>query len=77
MSSKSTAYPFHQVDVFTDTAYFGNPVAVVNCLDASFPVPSQEQMQRFARWTNLSETTFLLPPSEGAKADYQIGRAHV
>ncbi|GAK63712.1 phenazine biosynthesis protein PhzF family [Moesziomyces antarcticus] len=72
MSSKPTAYPFHQVDVFTDTAYFGNPVAVVNCLDTSLPLPSQEQMQRFARWTNLSETTFLLPPSRGAEADYRL-----
>ncbi|TKY87260.1 hypothetical protein EX895_003937 [Sporisorium graminicola] len=65
-------YPFHQVDVFTDTPYFGNPVAVVNCLDASLPIPSQEQMQRFAQWTNLAETTFLLPPTAGTQADYRL-----
>ncbi|CBQ72083.1 related to antibiotic biosynthesis protein [Sporisorium reilianum SRZ2] len=68
----TNTYPFHQVDTFTDTPYFGNPVAVVNCLDASLPVPSQEQMQRFARWTNLSETAFLLPPTPGTQADYRL-----
>jgi PhzF family phenazine biosynthesis protein len=50
---------FVQVDVFTDVPYYGNPVAVV--LDASGM--SDEAMQRFANWTNLSETTFLLPPT--------------
>lgn len=63
-------YPFHQVDVFTDTPYYGNPVAVVNCLDGKLPPPSQEAMARFAKWTNLSETTFLLPPS--GSADYRL-----
>lgn len=72
MSGKTTTYPFHQVDTFTDTPYYGNPVAVVNCLDPSLPVPTQEQMQRFARWTNLSETTFLLPPSDLKAADYKL-----
>ncbi|KIS70695.1 uncharacterized protein UMAG_01853 [Mycosarcoma maydis] len=72
MSSKTNTYPFHQVDTFTDTPYFGNPVAVVNCLDAALPIPTQEQMQRFAQWTNLSETTFLLPPTKNTAADYQI-----
>lgn len=71
MSTKTNTYPFHQVDTFTDTPYFGNPVAVVNCLNTSLPVPTQEQMQRFARWTNLSETTFLLPPTDNA-ADYRL-----
>jgi PhzF family phenazine biosynthesis protein len=58
---------FKQVDVFTDTAYFGNPLAVV--LDGSGL--DDDAMQRFARWTNLSETTFLLPPTD-ASADYRV-----
>ena len=63
--------PFKQVDVFTDTPYLGNPLAVV--LDGTDL--STEDMQHFASWTNLSETTFLLPPSEEAAtqgADYQV-----
>jgi PhzF family phenazine biosynthesis protein len=59
--------PFRQVDVFTTTAYHGNPVAVV--LDAADL--STEQMRRFAHWTNLSETTFVLPPTD-ASADYRV-----
>ena len=58
---------FMQVDVFTDRAGYGNPLAVV--LDADDL--DAEQMQRFAAWTNLSETTFLLPPSE-VGADYRV-----
>jgi len=58
---------FKQVDVFTATPYFGNPLAVV--LDGSGL--GDEAMQRFARWTNLSETTFLLPPTD-ASADYRV-----
>ncbi len=57
---------FAQVDVFTTTPYSGNPVAVV--LDAAGL--STEEMERFARWTNLSETTFVLPPSDD-RADYR------
>ena len=53
-----TNRPFRQVDVFATVPYVGNPVAVV--LDADGL--DDEQMQRFARWTNLSETTFVLPP---------------
>ena len=63
--------PFKQVDVFTAQAYLGNPLAVV--LDGSGL--STEDMQKFARWTNLSETTFLLPPTPEAAsqgADYQV-----
>ncbi|MBK9439859.1 MAG: PhzF family phenazine biosynthesis protein [Comamonadaceae bacterium] len=56
--------PFKQVDVFTDTPYLGNPLAVV--LDGSDL--STEDMQHFAHWTNLSETTFLLPPTPEAAA---------
>ncbi len=59
--------PFRQVDVFTTTAYLGNPVAVV--LDGTGL--SSAQMQQFAAWTNLSETTYVLPPGTG-KADYQV-----
>ncbi len=58
---------FHQIDVFTDQAYLGNALAVV--MDASGL--SDAQMQRFACWTNLSETTFLLPPTDPA-ADYRV-----
>ncbi len=58
---------FKQVDVFTDTAYLGNALAVVLDGDGL----SDEAMQRFARWTNLSETTFLLPPTDAA-ADYRV-----
>jgi PhzF family phenazine biosynthesis protein len=57
---------FAQVDVFTTEAYRGNPVAVV--LDADGL--ETEQMQRFAHWTNLSETTFVLPPT--GDADYRL-----
>ncbi len=63
--------PFKQIDVFTATAHLGNPVAVV--LDASGL--SDEAMQRFARWTNLSETTFVLPPTVAGRqagADYRV-----
>jgi PhzF family phenazine biosynthesis protein len=58
---------FREVDVFTTTPYYGNPVAVV--LDGSDL--TTDQMQRFAHWTNLSETTFVLPPS-GPDADYRV-----
>jgi len=59
--------PFRQVDVFTRTAYAGNALAVV--LDGTDL--TDDDMQRFARWTNLSETTFVLPPSAPG-ADYQV-----
>jgi PhzF family phenazine biosynthesis protein len=59
--------PFAQVDVFTDVPYLGNAVAVV--LDGSGL--ETEEMQRFAHWTNLSETTFVLPP-EDPEADYRV-----
>lgn len=55
------------VDVFTATALTGNPVAVVHDAQGL----SDAQMAAYARWTNLSETTFLLPPSE-PKADYRL-----
>jgi PhzF family phenazine biosynthesis protein len=55
------------VDVFTTEPYRGNPVAVV--LDGTGV--SSADMQRFAHWMNLSETTFVLPPSD-AGADYRV-----
>lgn len=58
---------FAQVDVFTTTPHAGNPVAVV--LEAEGLTPAE--MQRLAHWTNLSETTFVLPPSDPA-ADYRV-----
>lgn len=61
------ARSFAQVDVFGSGPCSGNPVAVV--LDAEGL--SDQEMQRFARWTNLSETTFVLPPSR-PEADYRV-----
>lgn len=58
---------FVQVDVFTAVPYKGNPVAVV--LDGEGL--SDAEMQTFANWTNLSETTFVLPASDPA-ADYRV-----
>ncbi|GAB2546215.1 PhzF family phenazine biosynthesis protein [Simplicispira piscis] len=63
--------PFQQVDVFTATPCLGNPLAVV--LDGEGL--STEAMQQFTNWTNLSEATFVLPPTpEGraAGADYRV-----
>jgi PhzF family phenazine biosynthesis protein len=62
---------FKQVDVFTAKPYFGNALAVV--MDGSGM--SDADMQRFARWTHLAETTFLLPPTPEAEAqgaDYRV-----
>jgi PhzF family phenazine biosynthesis protein len=58
---------FSQVDVFASQPLKGNPVAVVHDADGL----SDDDMQRFAHWTNLSETTFLLTPTDPA-ADYQL-----
>jgi PhzF family phenazine biosynthesis protein len=58
---------FAEVDVFTTTPYQGNPVAVV--LDGTGL--ATEDMQRFANWTNLSETTFVLPATT-SEADYRV-----
>lgn len=65
------ARPFQQVDVFSATPYLGNPLAVV--LDGSDL--TREEMQHFAHWMHLSETAFLLPPTEAgaaAGADYRV-----
>ena len=59
--------PFKQVDVFTATPYLGNPLAVV--LDGSGLTTAE--MQAFTNWTNLSEATFLLPPTQ-LGADYRV-----
>ena len=59
--------PFKQVDVFTNEPYRGNPVAVV----LQGQGLSDEQMRRIANWTNLSETTFVLPPTQPG-ADYLV-----
>ncbi len=58
---------FKQVDVFTTQPYRGNPVAVI--LDADGL--STEDMQQIAAWTNLSETTFVLPPTQPG-ADFRL-----
>jgi PhzF family phenazine biosynthesis protein len=65
------SYRYGAIDVFTDTPLKGNALAVVhnagNLADAT--------MQRLAHWTNLSETTFLLPPTNPA-ADYRVRIFH-
>ena len=58
---------YRVVDVFGESPYTGNPVAVVLDGDGL----STERMQQFAAWTNLSETTFVLPPSKPG-ADYRV-----
>jgi PhzF family phenazine biosynthesis protein len=58
---------FSQVDVFSAEPLLGNPVAVVHDAEGI----GEEEMAAFARWTNLSETTFLLPPST-PEADYRL-----
>jgi len=63
----SGAFAFTQVDVFTERPLLGNPLAVVHGADAL----DDAQMQAFAQWTNLSETTFLLAPTDPA-ADYGV-----
>jgi PhzF family phenazine biosynthesis protein len=59
--------PFQQVNVFSPTRYGGNPVAVVLNADGL----STTEMERLGRWTNLSETTFLLAPTR-PDADYRV-----
>ncbi len=59
--------PFSQVDVFSPAPGLGNALAVVDGAEGL----SEEQLFAFARWTNLSETTYLLPPIDPA-ADYRV-----
>ncbi len=70
MARAARSRPFRQVDVFTAEPTLGNPVAVV--LDADDL--TDDEMAAFARWTNLSETTFVLAPTAGARgrADYRV-----
>jgi PhzF family phenazine biosynthesis protein len=58
---------FRQVDVFAEEPFAGNPVAVVHGADGL----ADEEMRLFANWTNLSETTFLLTPTDD-RADYRV-----
>jgi PhzF family phenazine biosynthesis protein len=58
---------FQQVDVFTAVPFKGNPVAIVLDGDGL----SNEKMQSIAAWTNLSETTFVCPPTD-QRADYRL-----
>src|ERR1700743_2872083 len=67
MSDAPRERGFSQVDVFTATPLLGNPLAVVQ--DGTGL--SDQQMAAFARWTNLSATTFLLPPTP-PEADYRV-----
>jgi PhzF family phenazine biosynthesis protein len=60
-------FEFKQVDVFSTVALKGNPVAVVLNADSL----TDQQMADFARWTNLSETTFVLKP-QNPEADYRL-----
>lgn len=63
----SQTHPFTQLDVFTAEALLGNPLAIVHEADTV----SDERMAALARWTNLSETTFLLTP-RAPDADYRV-----
>ena len=67
MPRTPSLHRFTQLDVFTDRALRGNPLAVVHDADDL----SDADMAAFARWTNLSETTFLLTPTDPA-ADYRV-----
>jgi len=60
-------YAFHQLDVFSNEPLFGNPLAVVHEANDL----SESQMVQFANWTNLSESTFLLNPTNEL-ADYKL-----
>jgi PhzF family phenazine biosynthesis protein len=60
-------YQYTQLDVFATGSLSGNPLAVVHGADAL----GDREMQSFARWTNLSETTFLLAPSD-QRSDYRV-----
>ena len=64
---------FYQADVFTGQPFGGNPVAVFPDAQGLTHV----QLQQIAREMNLSETVFVLPPTDQAAVVRQIGRAHV
>jgi PhzF family phenazine biosynthesis protein len=67
MQGVSQPRRFHQLDVFSAVPLKGNPLAVVHAAQGL----TDTTLAAFARWTNLSETTFLLPP-EDAAADYKV-----
>lgn len=67
LTSDPMALELHEVDVFGSGPFTGNPLAVVLGADAL----TTEQMQRFAHWTNFSETTFVSAPTNPA-ADYKV-----
>jgi len=60
-------FDFKQLDVFSNVSLKGNPLAVVLGADSL----NEQQMADFAKWTNLSETTFLLTPRD-PRADYRV-----
>lgn len=60
-------FTLHMIDVFSAGPLSGNPLAVVTGADNL----TTDDMQRLTRWFNLSETTFLLPPTH-PKADYRV-----
>ncbi len=62
-----STYPFVQVNVFSTDPLLGNPLAVVLNADGL----GDARMAAFARWTNLSETTFVSAPSD-PRADYRV-----
>lgn len=62
-----TSLEFLEIDVFATGAFTGNPLAVICRADDL----SDEQMQQIASWTNFSETTFLLEPTN-PEADYRV-----
>jgi PhzF family phenazine biosynthesis protein len=65
--NREMRYRFDQVDVFTNEPFGGNPVAVIHDADAL----STADMQQIANWTNLSETTFVIRPTDPS-ADYRV-----
>src|SRR5690348_7822404 len=65
--SEAMKRSLRQVNVFSSDPLLGNPLAVVHAADGL----SEEQMSAFARWTHLSETTYLLTPTDAA-ADYRV-----
>ena len=67
-----TTLKFKQVDVFTSRPFYGNPVAVIFDADDL----TDEEMQKIANWTNLSETTFFQSPTPGSGADYRLRIFH-
>lgn len=67
VANHTETFEFRQVDVFTERALGGNPLAVVIGADNL----SDAKMAAFANWTNLSETTFLLKPTQNT-ADYRV-----